>query len=118
MQATSTRDVAHEPAAGFFCCETFGDVFRCDQHLPRRGESKRSWSDTRDGVFAGLTAEEVSSGSRIRMALGLFSLQNLQKADRKQHIRTREWNWNWVGFFFYRVYLLALSRASSPSTHS
>ncbi len=40
-------DIGGEPAAGFFCCKTFGDVFRCGQDLQRDGEYK-TWEQQLD----------------------------------------------------------------------
>lgn len=41
MGQQPTCDVGQEPAAGFLCCETFGDVFRRDQHLQRWWDLKQ-----------------------------------------------------------------------------
>lgn len=35
VHQVATCDVGGEPAAGLFCCKTFGDIFRCSQDLQR-----------------------------------------------------------------------------------
>lgn len=147
LRVLQTCDVGREPAAGLFCRETFGDVFSRDQDLQRRGERAclkkkgtegqtfatcwKSIATVRTNhinhttrLLCRLTACEVSSGSRILMASGLFSEQYLdKKRGNKQHLMTcqqREpiedkdgvMNTSW------RLYLVALARASKPVTHS